>query len=412
MVGAEVVIGAIIFLALIFDFLNGFHDAANAIATVVATRVLTPLQAVGLAATFNLLGPLVFTTAVAKTVGRGIVVPDVITLSVLAATLIGAISWNLITWWFGLPISSSHSLIGGLIGAAVAANGWGVVYLPSTSLLASLLFYSLLAVAVCCVGWLTIHKVLHIDISNRTVLIGVLLGFAVGIPMITLTGRIPVGGISAVVLFMAVAPILGLCGGFFVASLVIRLFRRYTAETMNKYFRRLQLVSASFYSLTHGANDAQKTMGIITLAVFTGNDTLVRGACVGHPKRIWSHGSGHILWWMAHRGNDGKEGHKAQAISGILCREHWGDGARPHGSVWYPREHHTGDLGLHHGSGDDQEPNIGEMGRGKADSGGMDTHNTSGSSGGCPCRVHNLDTVLNLLSRMSDNVSHLTQYEL
>ncbi|HIH69448.1 inorganic phosphate transporter [Methermicoccus shengliensis] len=269
MVGAEVVIGAIIFLALIFDFLNGFHDAANAIATVVATRVLTPLQAVGLAATFNLLGPLVFTTAVAKTVGRGIVVPDVITLSVLAATLIGAISWNLITWWFGLPISSSHSLIGGLIGAAVAANGWGVVYLPSTSLLASLLFYSLLAVAVCCVGWLTIHKVLHIDISNRTVLIGVLLGFAVGIPMITLTGRIPVGGISAVVLFMAVAPILGLCGGFFVASLVIRLFRRYTAETMNKYFRRLQLVSASFYSLTHGANDAQKTMGIITLLLFS-----------------------------------------------------------------------------------------------------------------------------------------------
>jgi len=269
MVGVEVLIGVIILLALIFDFLNGFHDAANAIATVVATRVLTPLQAVGLAATFNLVGPLVFTTAVAKTVGKGIVVPDVITLSVLAATLIGAISWNLITWWFGLPISSSHSLIGGLIGAAVAANGWGVVYLPSTSLLASLLFYSLLAVAVCCVGWLTIHKVLHIDISNRTVLIGVVLGFAIGIPMITLTGRIPVGGISAVVLFMAVAPILGLCGGFFVASLVIRLFRRYTAETMNKYFRRLQLVSASFYSLTHGANDAQKTMGIITLLLFS-----------------------------------------------------------------------------------------------------------------------------------------------
>lgn len=269
MAGVEVFIGVIILLALFFDFLNGFHDAANAIATVVATRVLTPLQAVGLAAISNLVGPLVFTTAVAKTVGKGIVVPDVITLSVLAATLIGAISWNLITWWFGLPISSSHSLIGGLIGAAVAANGWGVVYLPSTSLLASLLFYSLLAILGCSVGWLTIHRMLGIDISNRTVLIGVLLGFAVGIPLITLTGRIPVGGISAVVLFMAVAPILGLCGGFFVASLVIRLFRHCAAEKMNKYFRRLQLVSASFYSVTHGANDAQKTMGIITLLLFS-----------------------------------------------------------------------------------------------------------------------------------------------
>ncbi|MHC1597752.1 MAG: inorganic phosphate transporter [Methermicoccaceae archaeon] len=267
--GVECAIVGLVILALLFDFLNGFHDAANAIATVVATRVLTPVQAVGLAAVFNLLGPLVFTTAVAKTVGKGIVMADVITLSVLAATLIGAILWNIITWWFGLPISSSHSLIGGLMGAAVAANGWGVVYLPTHSALASLLLYSLLAVVVSMAGWLALHRLLGIDISERTVLIGALIGIGVGIPLITLTGRIPVSGIAAVVLFMAVAPVLGLCGGFFVASLVIRAFGRYSARTMNTYFKRLQLITASFYSLTHGANDAQNAMGIVTLLLFS-----------------------------------------------------------------------------------------------------------------------------------------------
>jgi len=120
--GVEYAIVGLVILALLFDFLNGFHDAANAIATVVATRVLTPVQAVGLAAVFNLLGPLVFTTAVAKTVGKGIVMADVITLSVLAATLIGAILWNIITWWFGFP---SRAAIASLEGS------WGQQWQPT-----------------------------------------------------------------------------------------------------------------------------------------------------------------------------------------------------------------------------------------------------------------------------------------
>ncbi|MHC1592625.1 MAG: inorganic phosphate transporter [Methermicoccaceae archaeon] len=269
MVGVIYAIIGLILLALVFDFFNGVNDAANAIATVVATRVLTPVQAVGLAAVFNLLGPLLFTTAVAKTIGKGIVVADVITLSVLASTLLGAILWTMIASWVGLPISCSHSLIGGLIGAAVAANGWGVVYLPTTSVLVSLLLYTLLAIALCCIVWLALHKLLGIDISKRTLLIGVLLGFAVGVPILTLTGRIPISGIAAIVLFMAVAPVLGMCGSFFVASLVIRTFKSYSSETVNVYFKRLQLISAAFYALTHGANDAQKTMGIITLLLFS-----------------------------------------------------------------------------------------------------------------------------------------------
>lgn len=201
----ELAIFAII-VVLVFDFINGFHDAANAIATVVATKVLTPIQAVSMAAVGNLIGPLFFSVAIAKTVGKGIVQTDIVTIQLILAALGGAIIWDLITWYAGLPVSSSHALIGGLVGAATAAAGPGMV-------------------------------------------IG--------------------SGVLKVVVFMVVAPVIGMVTAFMFTLLVLRAFRKYTPSRVNSYFKRLQLVSAFMYSVTHGTNDAQKGMGIITLILFT-----------------------------------------------------------------------------------------------------------------------------------------------
>jgi PiT family inorganic phosphate transporter len=199
-------IAFIILVALAFDFINGFHDAANSIATVVSTRVLTPSQAVVWAAFFNFVAAFGFGVNVARTVGKGIVDPAVVDASVILAGLLGAIAWNLITWYGGIPSSSSHALIGGLSGAAVAKAG----------------FASL----------------------------------------------VPAGLIKTAV-FIVLSPMLGLLLGFLFMVVVLRLFRHSSPSRVDRLFRRLQLVSAAFYSLGHGTNDAQKTMGIIAVLLFT-----------------------------------------------------------------------------------------------------------------------------------------------
>ena len=198
----------IIVVALVFDFSNGFHDAANSIATVVSTRVLTPRVAVIWAAIFNFVAFLVFGVHVAKTIGKGVVDPAAVTPDMILAGVIGAIIWNLTTWWLGLPTSSSHALIGGFAGAALVSAG------PSAVLLDGLL------------------KI----------------------------GR-----------FIVLAPLIGLVSGALVMYLVIWVFHRSTPSSVDGLFRRLQLASAAAYSLGHGGNDAQKTMGIITaLLISTG----------------------------------------------------------------------------------------------------------------------------------------------
>jgi len=196
----------IVFIALIFDFINGFHDAANSIATVVSTRVLTPLQAVVWAAFFNFVAAFGFGVSVAKTVGKGVVDSAVVDQWVILAGLIGAIVWDLITWAWGLPTSSSHALIGGFAGAAVVKAGFG-------SLIAS--------------------------------------------------GLIKIGA------FMILAPLIGLIVGFIMMVLVMNVFKRETPGRVDKVFRRGQLLSAAAYSLGHGTNDAQKTMGIIAVLLFS-----------------------------------------------------------------------------------------------------------------------------------------------
>jgi inorganic phosphate transporter, PiT family len=191
----------IILVALTFDFLNGFHDAANSIATVVSTRVLSPQKAVMWAAFFNFVAAFVMGTAVAKTMGKGMIDLSVVTNEVILAGLIGAITWNLFTWYYGLPVSSSHALIGGYAGAAVAKAGLGAILIS---------------------GW------------------------------------------TKTLIFIVMAPLMGLFVGFLLMVLVSWTFRRWHPFKLDQLFRRLQLVSAGLYSLGHGGNDAQKTMGIIT----------------------------------------------------------------------------------------------------------------------------------------------------
>ncbi len=191
----------IILIALAFDFVNGFHDAANSIATVVSTRVLSPRLAVAWAAFFNFAAFLIFGTHVASTIAKDVVVQEVLTPSVIFAGLIGAIAWDLITWWFGLPTSSSHALIGGMAGAAVATAGW-------ESLVSE--------------------------------------------------------GLRRIGVFIILSPLLGRALGVTLMIVVLWAFHRTKGvSTLNRGFRRMQLVSAAAFSLGHGANDAQKTMGII-----------------------------------------------------------------------------------------------------------------------------------------------------
>ena len=207
MLPIEVSVYIAISVALFFDFVNGFHDSANAIATVVGTRVLRPLYAVGIAAVANFAGPFIFGTAVAHTVGKGIIQPSFSTVDVIFAGLIGAIIWDLVTWYFGLPSSSSHALIGGLIGSALLAGGTSALVLP---------------------------------------------------------------GIEKTLTFIVISPTLGFCSAFGIAIIIMYLFRRYTASYVNKIFGRLQICSSVFFSLTHGANDGQKTMGVITALLISG----------------------------------------------------------------------------------------------------------------------------------------------
>ncbi len=199
---------AIILVALVFDYINGFHDAANSIATVVSTRVLSPVQAVAWAAFFNFAAAFWVGTGVAKTVGAGMVDLTAVTHTVILCGLLGAIAWNLFTWYFGLPTSSSHALFGGYAGAAVARAGFGAI-------IAS--------------GW------------------------------------------TKTIIFIVVAPLIGLVVGLLVMTAIYWGFRDTTPARVDRWFRRFQLLSAAAYSLMHGANDAQKTMGIITGALVAGH---------------------------------------------------------------------------------------------------------------------------------------------
>jgi PiT family inorganic phosphate transporter len=204
------VVVMLVLLALAFDFMNGFHDAANSIATVVSTGVLRPQQAVAFAALFNVVAIFVFQLKVAATVGKGIVDPGIVDARVVFGALVGAITWNVVTWWYGIPSSSSHALIGGIVGGAIAKAG---------------------------------------------------------------VGPLQMAGVMKTVSFILISPLLGFILGATLMVIVAWAFRRASPVRVDNLFRRMQLVSAGLYSLGHGGNDAQKTIGIIWMLLIAGGYT-------------------------------------------------------------------------------------------------------------------------------------------
>lgn len=259
-----------IVLALLFNFVNGLNDAANSIATVVATRVLTPFRAVLLAAFFNMVGPLIFTTVVARTIGKGIVSPEFMTMEVVLFGLLSAVLWVFLSSYYGIPISASHALVGGLIGSAVAFAGIGAILWPSTETVVFLVFYALLGALF---GGLILGLLGYLKAEEHLlpfIGLGALCGIALTIPFITITRILPVSGILAILIFIVVSPVLGLIAAFLIGSAVIRFLRHRNSRTMNYLFRKLQLVSAAFYSIGHGSNDAQNAMGVITAILVAG----------------------------------------------------------------------------------------------------------------------------------------------
>ncbi len=269
MICMEIILIIGIATALIFNFLNGLHDAANSISTIIATRVLTPLQAVSLAAFFNLIGPLFLTTAIAKTIGKGIVAPEWLTLEVMILGILVASFWIFATAYIGIPISSTHAMIGGLIGTAVAYGGIGVVILPSLSLIGGVI---MLGFAGAIIGGFTLGFIARLkDESDilHYIKIGGFFGFIFMIPLCIIFQILPISGLLGIILFIVISPSLGFAGAFILGSLVIRACRNADHHLMNNIFNKLQIVSAAFYSIGHGSNDAQHAMGIITAMLVT-----------------------------------------------------------------------------------------------------------------------------------------------
>ena len=296
-------------LALIFDFLNGFHDAANSIATVVSTRVLSPRLAVVWAACFNFLAAFLFGTAVAKTIGSGMIRLDIVTQYVVMAGLVGAIVWDVVTWLLGLPTSSSHALIGGYAGAAMGR-------------------------AILVEGWRS--------------------AFSVIIPH----------GWTKTLIFIVLAPAIGVALGFTFMVAISWIFRRRSPRQVDKLFRKLQLVSAAAYSLGHGGNDAQKTMGIVAGALYTAGvlsktefaAQLGTLALADHSGCTRSHLARDILRRLAHRAHHGIEDHQAEAGWRLLRGSGGRDHPVGHGAGRNSGKHHAHDYRRDHRRGHHAAP--------------------------------------------------------
>ena len=259
-----------IVLALLFNFVNGMNDATNSIATIVATRVLSPLKAVTMAAFFNLIGPLLFTTAVAKTIGKGIVDPVYLTPTVILIGMFAAVLWVYLSTYAGIPISATHALVGGLVGSAVAYAGMGVIILPALSTILWLLIYAGLGAVTGMVIFSILARTKKEEELFPFIAQGAFGGAVLSVPVVIITGILQISGLFAIVLFIVLSPLLGFIFTYIFSLLFIRYFRNANPKKMNSLSRKLQVVSASFYSIGHGSNDAQNGMGVITAILVSG----------------------------------------------------------------------------------------------------------------------------------------------
>jgi PiT family inorganic phosphate transporter len=260
----ELIIILGILVALLLNFANGMNDAANSIATVVATRVLTPFQAVLMAAGFNFIGPLLFTTAVAKTIGKGIVNLPYMTTHVFFLGIFIAVLWVLLATFTGLPISATHALIGGIMGAAIGVGGLEACLWPSLSTILTLLLYVGASALAGGIVLALLARGMKEEHWKGYIGLGAVFGSALIIPFLMVTRILPITGILAILVFIVLSPILGFIAAFASVLVVIRLLRYFNLRSTNTVFNRLQVLSAAFYSLNHGSNDAQNGMGAIT----------------------------------------------------------------------------------------------------------------------------------------------------
>jgi PiT family inorganic phosphate transporter len=266
----DILILAGIVLALLFNFVNGMNDATNSIATVVATRVLTPLRAVTMAAFFNMIGPLLFTTAVAKTIGKGIVDPIYLTTLVIVIGMFVAVLWVYLSTHFGIPISATHALVGGLIGSAVAYAGIGVIIPPSVGTILWLSFYAAIGAGIGIIVCFLIGRVTKEEAMLLFIIQGAFFGAVLAVPVAIITGLLKISGLFAIVVFIVLSPLLGFIITYILSLFFIRWFRNGNPKKMNFLSKKLQLFSASFYSIGHGSNDAQNGMGVITAVLVAG----------------------------------------------------------------------------------------------------------------------------------------------
>jgi PiT family inorganic phosphate transporter len=260
----EIILIGGILVALVFNFANGMNDAANSIATVVATRVLTPLQGVFMAACFNFIGPLLFTTAVGKTIGQGIVNPAFMTFEVFFIGILIATVWVFLTTFTGLPISATHALVGGIMGAAIGAGGLQACLWPSPASVAILAGYICLSGIIGAIIFSWIAWMKNEENWKGYLYLGALFGSSIIVPVLMITRILPISGILAILIFIVFSPVLGFIAAYILVLVVMRFFSTSNLHRMNSQFNKLQVVSAAFYSLNHGSNDAQNAMGAIT----------------------------------------------------------------------------------------------------------------------------------------------------
>jgi len=253
-----------IVIALIFNFSNGRNNASNAIATVVATHAMAPRPALIFAGICCLIGPFIFSTAVAKTIGAGVVNTSILTPLLLFIGLCGSVLWVNICSHIGIPVSSSHALVGGIMGAGIAAGGLGCILWPTSEMLLGVLYYVIVGVLI----GLIIGLVLAILAKGKIILymlVGAGVGAVIAILVAMIAGVYPAGSILSIALFIVVSPILGILASYIVTVVITRIVARFSKNPMklNKWFQRLQLVGAAFQALSIGGNDAQNAMGVI-----------------------------------------------------------------------------------------------------------------------------------------------------